>query len=205
MVEILGPPQLQPRICKSVARARAILGQCELRQTRPILIRVVNEMADEHEACGARFDCETDVLTLLPPERLFDKPATQELYGALSPEVFFDSLIVHELAHAFLNHSRGENITAVAHEYLAYALQFASLPEQVRSDFLAEIGEPRPDELVMVNSLVLMIAPTHFGASAYRHFAQQDSPCNFVDRFVEGDPELPFEFRMPPRGLDGGP
>ena len=205
MIAVDAPRQLEVRLCRSVERTRALLGKCNIEQKRPISIRVIAMMAEEHTACGARFDCETDSLTILPPDKLIGRPEDGLSFGIVPSLELFDALTVHELTHAFLDHTFGETLSPIAHEYLAYAMQITALPEPTRGKFLSEYEKPDALGLTLVNGFVLLISPSVFAAESYAHFAELDEPCDFVERMSKNDPSLPQEFRMPPEGVETAP
>lgn len=184
---------LAGKVCAAAERATALLGDCGIRQTRPVTVEIVEMFPDSHGPCVASFDCGEDILQILPPDRLADPSIVAGAFAEVPPEVFFDSLIVHELTHAFLHHTDPSIPLRTAHEYLAYAFQLDSLPEEHRNTILDARTSPEPvTSSMVVNPAILLFAPQIFAANAWLYFTGVGERCNSVDRIRSG--ELLFSF-----------
>ena len=72
-------------------------------------------------------------------------------------------------------------------EYVAFALQLASLAEDDREvwlDAYPGTARPRPRE---VNALVAAADPLRFGARAWRYFASPGNGCTSVRAIIAGE------------------
>lgn len=186
--------QTEDLICKAVELARELLEPCGLTQTRPINVQTVSEMDEKHEACVAYFDCETDSLTVLAPSAI---PVSGEVISVLSqlPEdEYFQSVIVHEMTHAFAHQSYPNGFSRVAHEYLAYAMQIASLSAESRASALEAFQVSEATALGGVDEIGLLFGPSQFALSSYEHFWRPENRCRIIDRIVSSDPRLPHDF-----------
>ncbi len=184
---------LAGKVCAAAERASALLGDCGIRQTRPVTVEIVETFPESHGPCVATFDCGEDILQILPPDRLADSSIVTGAFAEVPPEIFFDSLIVHELTHAFLHHTDPSVPLRTAHEYLAYAFQLDSLPEEHRSTILDARNSPEPvTSSMMVNPAILLFAPQVFAANAWLYFTGVGERCTSVDRIRSG--ELIFSF-----------
>jgi predicted metallopeptidase len=187
-------------VCEAVEEARILNAACGLQQTRPIVIEIVFEMDPDHKACAAYFDCKTDKLTILSVDALAASENVISVFRNLSAEAYFRSVIIHEMTHAFLNHSGRDGFSRVAHEYLAYAIQIASLDdtdrETVRSTSTVLSGD-----LERINESLLIFGPSQFALRSYQHFALPKNGCTFVGRILDADPTLPEPFLGNSEGL----
>lgn len=101
---------------------------------------------------------------LRQPDRLmFRRPVDAELHT---------SLIVHEIVHAVLrdNYRGAGEVGHAASEYLAYAVQLATMEEEARAQVLAGYGEGDFGSLAEINDICHAVQPHEFGVRAYRHF-----------------------------------
>lgn len=98
--------------------------------------------------CHDLYYCGKYHIELLTEERLQEKQSEIELFSKLSPKVYYDSILVHELAHAAYDTVEcpfGDTYTATS-EYLAYALQLRFLSDEDRVSIgLAGVPEKRID------------------------------------------------------------
>lgn len=201
------PAAFVPQICRAFDRAETLLAPCGLVAPEAVHVRVVERFdgtREAHEACAALFECATGTLTVLHPDALRGSAAIRS-FGDIPVPEYFESLIVHELTHGRLHATAGDTVTVTAHEYLAYAMQVAALPEATREGFLARRQEPVAAGLAAVNMLTLFLQPDGFAAAAHGHFAQPGVGCAFVARILAGDPDLPYEFVMPDPDAEKGP
>ena len=187
--------RLDPAICDAVAKVRKLTSDCGLDQTRSIIVNVVREMDEQHETCAAYFDCTTDEITILAPNSLAASDDILIAFRNLPMDEYFQSVIVHELTHAFVHQSQDGRFSRVAHEYLAYATQIASLTEKSRTSVLESSGVEETATLDSLDEIALFFGPSHFALLAFKHFAHPENGCAFVDRMILADPTLPEAFR----------
>lgn len=188
--------ELATFICDAVKQSRKLLEPCGLVQTRPITVEIVSQMDEKHEACVAYFDCNADKLTLLAPTALASSGDVIPAFRRLPEDEYYRSVIVHELTHAFSHQSHPKKFTRVAHEYLAYAFQIASLSEEGRSSVLGASQLPKANGLDVVDEVALLFGPSQFATRSYRHFSRPENGCSFIDRMINFDPGVPEAFSM---------
>lgn len=129
---------------------------------------------------------------MLPTDCLEGNPGRLGPFPKLSAPVLFESLVVHELTHAYLDQTAGERfIPRIAHEFLAHAIQLGQLPEAERAQTLQEAAVSDPVELGDFNEAVLNFSPLRFAAMAWLHFENLGGDAEAVRRIIEGD--LVFE------------
>jgi hypothetical protein len=185
---------LRERVCGEIERLRPSFAACGLEQGRQITLLVVSGSAtDPHDpSCIGSYDCGRDEIRVLHPEALPQAVGPDSPLARLSAGELFDSLIAHELAHAFFAQSEpgGEVRPFVDQEYVAYAMQMASLDEAARARLLeAHAGMAMVDRIEL-NGIVALAAPTLFAAKAWRHFSSPGNGCAFVERLIRGEVTL---------------
>jgi hypothetical protein len=146
--------------------------------------------------CIGRYDCTTDEIRLLHPEVLRLPLSGETALARIPPDELFDSLVMHEIAHAFFAQTavEGAAVPIANQEYVASAMQMASLTESSRDAFLAAHPGPSTVRQAELNTLIAVAAPTLFAAKAWRHFAEDGHGCAFVGRLIRGE----VSFALPP-------
>ena len=105
------------------------------------------------------------------------------------------------MTHAFVHQSHPDKFPRVAHEYLAYAMQIASLREDDRDKAFKDLQAGEPASLDGIDEVALLFGPSQFALRSSLHFSQAENGCAFVDRILNADPLLPDAFRQDEAGL----
>lgn len=180
-------PALVARACAAATRATAAFADCGLPLLPKVHLDVLEPGFLPAPNCLAEIDCVTMVAKIAHPETLADKGAAV-LRGVSDPELVFDSLVFHELAHAVVATTRGEvPVSRPGQEYISYVFQYLSMPDPDRARILAIAGTEAPDTLDQFNSFVLAMAPEKFAAKAWLHFSAPENGCEFVRRILDRD------------------
>ncbi|PTX57318.1 hypothetical protein C8N43_1985 [Litoreibacter ponti] len=117
-------------------------------------------------------------------------------FGFLPIEAYFDSVLVHELAHALYDRVPCPFEACVGSaEYLAYTLQIMSLAPADRRAFESRAAIERTIVAEEVNSFIALIAPDRFAQKAWAHLNQQGDRCAFLAQIAQG--EIYFDFEEP--------
>jgi hypothetical protein len=185
-----------PAICEMAARAAEQLASCNLEVPSGLTIEITRAMPGD---CYGLYHCREDLIQLLPLEAYesYLEANPDSVFGHLSPQVFFDSVLRHELAHAALEEMPCPYAACPAtQEFVAYVMQirFLSMADRAPVDArIAALKRPMPRE--NVNAMILTMAPELFVENAYRYFSQQDDPCGLISSVARGD----VTFDMPSR------
>lgn len=180
-------------VCSQAARARAFLARCGIVGRHQLDVRVGRDLLDP---TGWRrsgdFDPTTRRVRLLP---LADYARiVKPRFGAapVLARTLHASVAAHEIAHGiFHEHTRHLDLPDTAHEYVAYAVQLSTLPDEVQKA-LAGHNEIKPVGNLFIFSYFLLRAdPERFALHAWRHFNQPENGCAFLDRLVEGKVHFP--------------
>jgi hypothetical protein len=112
---------------------------------------------------------------------LFGLPIGYELHA---------SFFAHETAHAVIDYnSNGQNPSVAAHEYTAFVVQIATLPQPIRERALHGLAAEPYRSLAEVSDIYLAIAPNRFAAKAYLHFQATKDKGALLRRLVH-DPRV---------------
>lgn len=185
---------LAQRVCSVVSRASPQLEACHLGQLPAIEIAVVKHMPILHSNCFGIYDCDNQQIKILEPTYISLAVDPDNAFLELAPDMLFDSVLVHELTHAYTNQSATNTSLSVASsEYIAYAMQLEFLPASERQKILDAHKFFEPVEPEGLNGFILMMAPSFFAAKAWRHFNYSGNGCEFVMDIIDGEVDLDFE------------
>ena len=192
-ISVVAPTtELVTRVCAVVERARTKFESCDLRQSRALVIRV-SDRPDQFALMG-HFGTKTNEIGLLSPTDLATVLNSKSAYRKIDTGRLFDSIVVHELAHAFFTNTPcGMETCLAGHEYISFALQFWSLMPQDREAIIEALPSSSMVGTEWFTDERLLQAPEVFAANAWLHFSQPDFGCGFIRSIVAGDVVFPSE------------
>ncbi|MDH3739151.1 MAG: hypothetical protein OER92_08145, partial [Alphaproteobacteria bacterium] len=117
-------------------------------------------------------------------EMAVDKP----IFGIPYEDDIFRSVVAHEVAHAIAE----ENFhvvepTRIAHEYIAYIVQLATMPTRLRQRVLDRHPVPAFATELDISPIVYGMNPDIFAVKAYRHFRNPQVGAMFVQTVLSRD------------------
>jgi len=184
--------QLAQNVCDVVERAKPQLVRCHL-----LLGNALNvQIRDDASLAGliAHYSKTYDRIVIRSPGNLTEMLPVDSAYRAIPVMHFFESIVFHELAQAlFLETSGGRETSLAGHEYIAYAMQFESMPATARDLLLDTIPPSGPFELAWFTEARLHETPEVFAVNAWRHFSQESHGCDFVTKIVLGKVVFPSD------------
>ncbi|MGM0769553.1 MAG: DUF6639 family protein [Pseudomonadota bacterium] len=97
----------------------------------------------------------------------------------------WQSFVAHEVAHAVAQANfRMPKPSREAHEYIAYVVQIATLPEPLRQQLLAAFDNQAFQHERQISRIFLQLDPEVFAVKAYRHYVAQPDPQAFFQRLL---------------------
>jgi hypothetical protein len=179
-------------VCDAAHTAVQLFESCNI----PPLNRTIRIALNDNlrPGCAGLYHCGEDFIEVAPPAVIQSRREGQDAFGALDRDAYFQSVVVHELAHAASDGMPcGVGDCVVGAEYIAYAVQVMSLDAQARMAFAqtAPMGKPVPIDTL--NPFLLLIAPGQFAQTVWAHFSQQDDGCGVLGRIIEGKMVLDHE------------
>lgn len=173
-------------LCETAERIKAKLEDCALEQISPITISVLPNPPFALESCLARYKCEEERIEIAAPEKLRSVLLPDSPYAKIPVEDLFDSLIAHEMAHAFFSQMGCvEDECFADQEFVAYAMQFALLPRESRRKVVDAFPDMGPVDPAEFNPFILYAAPVRFGVRAWSYFSAPGNGCALVQRIVD--------------------
>jgi len=178
-------------VCATVATALTKLNQCDLTLSQPLTITVLNDLPGVSDTCFGYYVCDENRISVRSPQGIAEVAWLSTLYQTIDPEIVFDSIVVHEVAHAAFEQTACEEALCLAnHEYVAYVMQMWSFPSSVRHALVERFGQEEPVEPIRLNELIAVLAPEKFAALAWQHFNEPENGCDFVTDLVTGKVSL---------------
>ena len=179
------------RVCIAAIQAKAQLAACGLAQNNPVSIEIVPHIDGPADTCAGLYHCDADRISLIPPDTVADVMPAESVFATLDAEEYYDSLIVHELAHALMEQAECSAPRCDADkEYVAYAMQFLSLPDSAQAALLSWRDQPGEVPKGQLNDFLLWMKPDVFAFKAWSHFASLEDGCAFVSELVDGTATL---------------
>ncbi|ANT63135.1 hypothetical protein AYJ57_20970 (plasmid) [Salipiger sp. CCB-MM3] len=176
---------VEERICAVVVEAAAQLNTCGLPITRPVQILVIDGSLGD--GCVGLYHCGEDLIEVLAPDRLEANRSRDGIFDAVPTDRFFDSIIVHELAHAAHDALPcPSGLCLATSEYLAYNSQIMSLEPDDQRAVMARIDMEETVKHDEVNAAILFFKPNVFAARAWAHLNQRDDPCEYLRHVANG-------------------
>jgi len=174
--------------CTAAETAIQRLGRCGLAMDRPLQIRI--EPRVHHPLGGPVFALfeggERGHIRLTQFAGMPTLTARTPFAGLPLPDLY-RSLIVHEVVHGVLHQSpAGRSMGQVANEYLAHALQIASLPPDARRLFLNSLPAAAQSDDLLFTDVMLSLNPYLFAARAYQHFEALGDECRQTRTLLQG-------------------
>lgn len=179
-------------VCSVSERAMFQFRACNLGPfPEPLRVDIVGSLSAN---CVGLYHCNQNWVELLEPSSMQALRQGDGVFGFLTEEEYFRSIVVHELAHAAFDAVPCPyEGCVVANEYIAYAMQVMSLSPDYRKLFEERSGLDRRVSVVEFSRLMLDLAPERFGARAWAHLQQRDDPCGYIGAIVNGSVLLDHE------------
>lgn len=179
-------------VCAAVTNAETIFKRCALPPLHdPIHIRVVQDM---RPGCFGLYHCGENLIEVLAPPILRQRRGQTGVFAHLNTDAYFQTLIVHELAHAVTSGMPCPfDGCIVGPEYVAYVMQVMALDPADLTTFEKNMDMRDPISIEGLNPFILMLDPDRFAQKVWAHHRQQDNPCGLIYQLVVGDVFLDFE------------
>lgn len=137
--------------------------------------------------CFGLYHCDENRVEVLAPPSLEPFRDPIAVFAHLSTEAYFQSIVMHELAHAATDGMPCSFDGCVVEvEYIAHVMQVMSLEPDALRIFEQELEMDQPVSTDTLNPLILFLVPEVFAQNAWKHFNQQDDPCGFIGQLVSG-------------------
>jgi hypothetical protein len=172
--------------CSAAQKATALFNDCNIPSfSNPVRVDVVDDLIAD---CLGVYHCGKNLIEVLSPAVMQDRGEPDGVFAHLSPDSYFQSVVVHELAHAATDGMPCPVKSCLAGvEYIAYAMQVMSLSPEEHLVFEENLEMDRLSSSDEINPIILLMAPDLFAEKVWAHFSQHDDSCGFIGQLVNGD------------------
>lgn len=174
--------------CTGAARAMAYMLDKGFRGPTGINIRIIDSVEENQlPVAHGHFDSKTKIATVMSRSVYQDASVLNRVLGLPMDSELYSSIFTHEVAHAIAH----ENFAAakpptVAHEYIAYTVQLATLPDALRNRILTAIPGTGFEHEREISELYMAFNPDRFAVQVYRHFMRSTNRAEFFARLLSG-------------------
>jgi hypothetical protein len=182
LVDVTAPSSSEHEVaCAAARQALQLLGLCKIALRGPLKVEITNNF---HHPFGSPvlgfFDVGREKVIIRPLESMLllvsDGP-----FAVVAPTELHASIIVHEIIHGVLHqNATGYMMSHTAGEYIAYALQIASLSPSAKRQFLQAVPVRGALENFVFSDILLSLDPFLFAAQAYHHFDASPDACQYA-------------------------
>lgn len=174
-------------ICISSAKAIEILRSFGLAPKRQIVIEIIERDINHlgYMAYGS-YNSRTDRIELMSYESILKRHRDPVMYDEFFDRIHYGGAIAHEIAHAvFHHHSLNMSPGPAPQEYLAHAVQLASLPKEKRDKIIARMNVAPWESGDAISDIYMAIEPTGFAVKSYLHLTNIDNQRVFIDTLLK--------------------
>ncbi len=174
-------------VCDGAAKARAFFSSLGVGLKRRIRLRLHGAEIQGRRSHLGSYDAERDQVDLLTLERAKMLTADDALFGLQMDEPLYESLVVHEVAHAIAGQRFGfRPVPLVSQEYIAYVAQFSTMDPATRSRILQNYSAMPFAGLDEMSSTYYALDPSRFGVKAWLHYQSLGDPDGFILDLLAG-------------------
>ena len=181
-VEVEGAPEHAPEVCAASRVALERLAELEMTPRRTLRIVLTGRgIVHGGDLAYGQYDGARDRLELMSPAAIAAQQPPPQLFGRAIDAAMYTGLVAHELAHAVAaQQKRTDRLGSPAQEYLAYAVQVASLPGPLRDAIVAEAGVRGWEAGDTVSLVYLGLNVHRFAVKSYLHLYGHPDRANAV-------------------------
>jgi len=179
--------------CAGAADAAAFLSQRGFTVDTVMRIEVLDSVflhADENPSFRilGQFVAEQDRILVTSMNGQREMAAEKPIFGVPYEAAMFRSVVAHEAAHAIAEDNfHVDSPTRLAHEYIAYIVQLATMPPRLRQQILDHHRAPAFASELEINPMLYGLNPDVFAVKAYGHFRSPGVGVAFLQTLLSRD------------------
>lgn len=181
-------PQYAELVCDTVTDTVYYMERYGFRATRPeTRVHIVDTLVQTHFVSSlGSYDAKHDRIEILSYEAALKVLPHRPAFGIkMSPELY-RSFVAHEIAHAIANVNFARPPVVSAHEYIAYTVQLATMPESLRAAIIRNVDTEGFDHPKEVDEMLLAVDPNLFAVKSYLHFARPQNGALAFEQLLTG-------------------
>ena len=174
-------------VCEGAAKARAFFSSLGIGLKRRIRLHLHEAGIEGRRSHLGSYDTESDQVDLLTLEQARLLTEDDALFGLQMDEPLYESLVVHEVAHAIAGQQFGfRPVPLVSQEYIAYVAQFSTMAPATRSRILRVYSAAAFAGLEEMSSTYYALNPSRFGVKAWLHYLSLSDRERFIRDLLSG-------------------
>lgn len=135
-----------------------------------------------------QFDAEQDRILVTSIDGQREMAKEKPIFGVSYDVALFRSVVAHEVAHAIAEDNfRVDEPTRLAHEYIAYVVQLATMPPRLRQLVLDRHPVRAFDSELEINPMLYGMNPDVFAVKSYGHFLRPEVGVTFLQTLLNRD------------------
>ena len=188
-IVISGPAEGDRKLaCSGARQAVELLGRCGFSHHRPLRLEIAEQINHPFGRPVLGFFDAVEEKVLVRSSQSVATIVSNTLFAAVSLREFYASIVAHEVVHGILHQNSERHVLShTASEYLAYALQVESLPDNARRAFLLSFPNGASANDLLLSDLMLSLDPYLFAARAYEHFSSFKDRCGLMKALLDGE------------------
>lgn len=179
--------------CAGAADAVAFLWQQGFTVDTVMQIDILDSVflhADENPSFRilGQFDAKQNRIMVTSINGQRDMAKEKPIFGVPYDVALFRSVVAHEVAHAIAEDNfHVEEPTRMAHEYIAYIVQLATMPPQLSHRVFEAIPTQGFESELEINPLIYGLNPDLFAVKAYWHYRRPEVGVAFLQTLLSRD------------------
>lgn len=175
--------------CEVVADTAQFMQSHGFDVSQQLRVAVVDEITTLHPyPVYGQFDSHLKTIEILSYAACRMLPTPRRLFGQQVTEELHRSFIAHEVAHAYAHRSFSFNTpSVVAHEYIAYSVQLATMDARLRETILKSINVGAFENEKEISETYLGLNPDYFAVKSYLHMINAENRKVFYQRLLNGE------------------
>lgn len=180
-------------ICRGVSAAATVLARCGLTAVPRVTVETASTLIDPDGFARRGEFVPSAARIRLQPFATFIASNPASLAGVpVSHASLYAGIAAHEMAHAiFAAASAPLELVPTAHEYVAYAVEMATLPAAVREAVATSDPSHSRSDLLVFSPFLLYADPDRFALAAWRHFNAPGKGCSVIRSVLDGAIHFP--------------
>ena len=181
---VTGDADLHERICRASDHAISLFDDCGFELPDPVEITTLPEA---ESMCFGVFHCGEARIELLTPDAMDTIREKDSIFAPIPTERFFDSVVVHELAHALYDQTECPYPNCLAtSEYFAYSYQIMSFSDEDRAALERGLDMERKVSRDYIVGILAVMSPDTFTRRVWAHFSQRENQCAWLGGILSG-------------------
>jgi hypothetical protein len=184
------------KVCSGIAAARAFLTKQGVDADGMVVVEIHRTVLIEPGGRPVQvlglFEAPTARIKVAAPQTLARMAGSPGTFREPYSDELFVSVVAHEATHALIDpQMTRKRDRPVAHEYIAYVVQLASLAAATRERILARLDLAGFADASEINPLIYAMSPDAFAIKAWRHHVALDDGGAFIRGLLSGAVRLP--------------